>query len=109
MYVQSKCMRTLFEMYMSPFGASSACFLNRDTCDKHAIQRTEHGNQPIYQTENFKHIQVILHMTIKSWMIRTGSHQLPGPPAGLLLPVKFYIAGIEASLPGSPVSQESEK
>ena len=41
--------------------------------------------------------------------IQTGSHQLPGPQAGLLLPVKFYIAGTQASLPGSPVSLESEE
>ena len=41
--------------------------------------------------------------------IQTGSHQLPGPQAGLLLPVKFYVAGTQASLPGSPVSQESEE
>ena len=40
--------------------------------------------------------------------IQTGSHQLPGPQAGLLLPVKFYMAGTQASLPGSPVSQESD-
>ena len=38
-----------------------------------------------------------------------GSHQLPGPQAGLLLPVKFYVAGTQASLPGSPVSLESEE
>ena len=41
--------------------------------------------------------------------IQTGSHQLPGPQAGLLLPVIFYTAGTQASLPGSPVSQESEE
>ena len=35
-----------------------------------------------------------------------GSHQLPGPQAGLVLPVKFYTAGTQASLPGSPESQE---
>ena len=38
-----------------------------------------------------------------------GSHQLPGPQAGLPLPVKFYVAGTQASLPGTPVSQESEE
>ena len=31
-----------------------------------------------------------------------GSHQPPGPQAGLLLPVKLYTAGTQASLPGSP-------
>ena len=31
---------------------------------------------------------------------------MPGPQAGLLLPVKFYMAGTQASLPVSPVSQE---
>ena len=41
--------------------------------------------------------------------IQTGSHQLPGPQAGLLLPVKFHMAGTQASLPGSPVSQESKE
>ena len=35
--------------------------------------------------------------------------KLPGPQAGLLLPVKFYMAGTQASLQGSPVSQESEE
>ena len=34
---------------------------------------------------------------------------MPGVQAGLLLPVKFYMAGIQASLPGSPASQESEE
>ena len=38
-----------------------------------------------------------------------GSHQLPGPQAGLLLSVKFYVAGTQPSLPDSPVSQESEE
>ena len=48
-------------------------------------------------------------MTIMSWIILPGSHQLPGLQAGLLLPVKFYKAGTQASLLGSSVSQESEK
>ena len=48
-------------------------------------------------------------MEIKSWVVRTRSHQLPGLQAGLLLPVKFYMAGIQASLAGSPASQESEE
>ena len=41
--------------------------------------------------------------------MQTGSHQLSGPQAGLLLPVKFYMTGTLVSLPGSPVSQESEE
>ena len=41
--------------------------------------------------------------------MQTGYHQLPGPQAGLLLPVKFYTTGTQASLPGSPASQESEE
>ena len=43
--------------------------LNRDACNEHANQRTEHGNRPTYQTEHFKHIPVVLHMKIKSWVI----------------------------------------
>ena len=34
---------------------------------------------------------------------------MPGLQAGLLLPVKFYMTGIQASLPDSPASQESEE
>ena len=34
---------------------------------------------------------------------------MPLPQAGLLLPVKFYMDGTQASLPGSPVSLESEE
>ena len=34
---------------------------------------------------------------------------MPGPQAGLLLPVKIYMAGTQTSLPGSPVTQESEE
>ena len=52
----------------------------------------------------------LIHEQKQSWeYIQTGSHQLPGPQAGLLLPVKFYMAGTQASLPGSPVSQETEE
>ena len=42
---------------------------HRDVCDEHADQRTEHGNEPMYQIEHFKHIPIILHMKIKSWII----------------------------------------
>ena len=38
-----------------------------------------------------------------------GPHQLPGQQAGLLLPAKFYVAGTQASLPSSHVSQEIEE
>ena len=74
-----------------------------------ANRRTEHGDQPTYQSEQFKHIPVVLHMKIKSWVICTRSHQLPGSQAGLLLHVKFYTAGSQASLLASPVSLESEE
>ena len=32
-------------------------------------RRPEHSNQPMYQNEHFKHIPIILHMKIKSWII----------------------------------------
>ena len=66
-------------------------FSNHDERDKCANRRFEYGNRSRYQTEHFKHIPVVLHMKIKSWIILTRSHQLPGPQAGLLLPVKFYM------------------
>ena len=84
-------------------------FLNHDVHDERANRRTEHGYRPTYQTEHFKHIPVVVHMKIKSRIIRTRSLQLPGLQAGLLLHVKFYMVGAQASLPGSPVSQESEE
>ena len=43
-------------------------FSNHDVRDECADRRTEHGDQPTYQTEHFKHIPVILHMKIKSWI-----------------------------------------
>ena len=44
-------------------------FLNRDAREDRANQRTEHDDRSTYQTEHSKHIQVILHMKIKSWVI----------------------------------------
>ena len=52
----------------------------------------------------------LIHGQKQSWiLIQTGSHELPGPQAGLLLPVKYYMAGTQTSLPSSPVSQEREE
>ena len=53
-------------------------FLNRAARDERANRRTEHGEQPIYQIKRSRHLQVILHMDIKFWVVRTRSHQLPG-------------------------------
>ena len=44
-------------------------FLNRDMRNKRANRRTEHGDRSTYQTEHFKHIPVVLHMKIMSWII----------------------------------------
>ena len=52
--------------------------LDRDARDERANRRTEHGEHPIYQIKHSWHLQVILHMEIKFWVVRTRSHQLPG-------------------------------
>ena len=76
---------------------------------KRASLTITHNNQTTYQTIHFKHNNTNTWAKTVPGYIQTGSHQLPGPQAGLLLPVKFYMAGTQASLPGSPVSQASEE
>ena len=49
----------------------------------------------------------VWHMAL--FWVSYGRCTMPGSQAGLLLPVKFYMAGTQASLTGSPVSQESEE
>ena len=68
-----------------------------------------HNDQTTYQTIHFKHNNTNTWAKTVPGIYSTGSNQLPGPQAGLLLPVKFYMSGTQASLPGSPVSQESEE
>ena len=66
--MQSKCMRTHLA-HMRAHLVPRAPILDRDMCDKCADRRTEHGGRPVYQIEHFKHIPIILHMKIKSWII----------------------------------------
>ena len=74
-----------FEMRANPFWHAREPvwrlehpFLNRDAHDERANRRTEHGEQTIYQIKRSQHIEVILHMEIKFWVVRTRSQQLPG-------------------------------
>ena len=43
--------------------------LNHDAHDERVNRRTEHEDQPTYQTEHLKHITVVFHMKIKSLII----------------------------------------
>ena len=63
------CNQNMCEPFLKHMQALSACFLNHDTCNERANQRTKHGDRATYQTEHFKHIPIILHMTIKSWIV----------------------------------------
>ena len=45
----SRCARNSPGAHVSPFGTSSARFLNRDARDERANRRTEHGEQSMYQ------------------------------------------------------------
>ena len=68
-----------------------------------------HSDQTTYQTIHFKHNNT---NTWAKTVLGINSNRISptvGPQAGLLLPVKFYMAGTQASLPDSPVSQESEE
>ena len=80
----------------------------RERSRKCASLTITHNDQTTYQTIHFKHNNTNTWAKAVPGINSKGSHQLPGPQAGLLLPVKFYVAGTQASLPGSLVSQESE-
>ena len=60
---------------------------------------TTHNDQTTYQTIHFKHNNSITWAKAILAKIQTRCHQLRGPQAGLLIPVKFYIAGTQASSP----------
>ena len=81
----------------------------RERSRKRASLPITHNDQTTYQTIHVKHNNTNTWAKTVPGIIQTVSHQLPGPQAGLLLPVKFYRAGTQASLLGSPVSQESEE
>ena len=65
-----------------------------------------HNDQTTYQTIHFKHNNT---NTWAKTVMGINSNRLSPAATGLLLPVKFYTAGTQASLPGSPVSPESEE
>ena len=81
----------------------------REHSRKRASLTITHNDQTTYQTIHFKHNNTNTWAKTVPGINSNGISPTARTQAGLLLPVKFYVAGTQASLPGSPVSQESEE